>query len=77
MKARIINYILKIPFLEKTFELIKTITIPGFNNIPIYEVIVFFLKRFNENDLQTRARAVAFSLFLTIFPTIIFLFTQI
>ncbi len=77
MKARIINYLLKIPFLKRIIALIKTIIIPGFNGVPIFDVIVFFLKRFNENDLQTRARAVAFSLFLTIFPTIIFLFTLI
>lgn len=77
MKSKIINYLLKIPFLKRILDIIKTITIPGFNKIPIYDVIIFFLKRFNENELQTRARAIAFSIFLAIFPAIIFLFTLI
>lgn len=77
MKKKIQAYLSKISFLEKFLDLIKTITFPGFNKVPIYDVIVFFLRRFNENDIQTRARAIAFSLFLAIFPTIIFLFTLI
>ena len=77
MKLKIIKYLLQIPLLEKFLEFVKTITLPGFNNVPLFDVVVFFLKRFTENDLQTRARAIAFSLFLAIFPTIIFLFTLI
>ena len=77
MKANIYFYFLKIPFLKRILAFIKRITFPGFNRVPLYDVIIFFLRRFNENELQTRARAIAFSLFLAIFPTIIFLFTLI
>ena len=77
MIAKIYRYLLRIPFLIRLIDLIKRIILPGFNRVPLYDVIIFFLKRFNENELQTRARALAFSLFLAIFPTIIFLFTLI
>ena len=77
MIAKIYRYLLRIPFLIRLLDLIKRIILPGFNRVPLYDVIIFFLKRFNENELQTRARALAFSLFLAIFPTIIFLFTLI
>ena len=65
------------PFLESFFHFLKTIKIPGFQGLPFYDVLTFFFQRFSESELQTRARAIAFSLFLAIFPTIIFLFTLI
>lgn len=36
---------------------------PGFEGLPLYDVGDFFIKRLNEGELQTRARAIAFSFF--------------
>lgn len=77
MNSKLLRLFSKIPFLEKLFHFIKSIKLPGFQGLPLYDVLVFFFARFNESDLQTRARAIAFSLFLALFPTIIFLFTLI
>ncbi len=55
----------------------RSITLPGFQKIPIYDVGDFFLRELFKGDLQIRARAIAFSFFLAIFPAIIFLFTLI
>lgn len=55
----------------------KHITLPGFDGISIYNVASFFIKEVFEGDIQTRARSIAFSFFLALFPTIIFLFTLI
>jgi membrane protein len=77
MNSKLLRLFTKIPLLESLFHFIKSIKLPGFKGLPLYEVMVFFFQRFNTSELQTRAQAVAFSLFLAIFPTIIFLFTLI
>ena len=55
----------------------KTFTIPGFNGVPLYYVFKFFLKGIINGAITTRASAVAFSFYLAIVPTLIFLFTLI
>ncbi len=55
----------------------KKIVLPGFNGVPLYDVAVFFYHGIRKGDLNTRASALAFSLFLAIFPAIIFFFTLI
>lgn len=77
MNSKLLKIFSKIPFLESLFVFIKKIKLPGFQGLPIYDVLTFFFQRFNESELQTRSRAIAFSLFLALFPTIIFLFTLI
>ncbi len=48
---------------------------PGFSGITLYETISFVLKEVQKDNLTTRANSISFSLFLSIFPAIIFLFT--
>jgi membrane protein len=48
---------------------------PGFSGITVYETISFVLKEVQKDNLTTRANSISFSLFLSIFPAIIFLFT--
>lgn len=55
----------------------KTFTIPGFNEVPLYYVFNFFLRGIINGAITTRASAVAFSFYLAIVPTLIFLFTLI
>ncbi len=55
----------------------KCVSIIGFNGVPVYYVISFFLKGIIQGSITTRASAVAFSFFVAIFPTIIFVFTLI
>lgn len=67
-------------FLRQWAKLIrwaKGVSVPGFYGIPFYDVIVFFLRGIMRGSLTTRASAIAFSFFLAIFPSIIFLFTLI
>jgi membrane protein len=51
--------------------------LPGFDHVPLYDVSLFFFKGLTEGYLATRAAAISFSLFLAIFPFLIFLFTII
>lgn len=55
----------------------KKVSIIGFKDVPIYYVVSFFLKGLINGNITTRASAVAFSFFIAIFPTIIFVFTLI
>ncbi len=53
----------------------KVYSLPGFSGVPIYNIIVFIYKEMMRDKIIVRANSVAFSLFLAIFPFIIFLFT--
>lgn len=55
----------------------KGVSLPGFYGTPFYDVVVFFFRGIMRGSLTTRASAIAFSFFLAIFPSIIFLFTLI
>jgi membrane protein len=55
----------------------QKIVFPGFQGVPLYYVLKFFGRGLQKGALQTRASALAFHLFLALFPTIIFLFTLI
>lgn len=55
----------------------KKIILPGFDRIPLYDVLVFFIQGLQKGALTTRASSLAFHFFLAIFPAVIFLFTLI
>lgn len=55
----------------------KKIVLPGFDGIPFYDVMVFFVKGIWKGALNTRATSLSFQFFLSIFPALIFLFTLI
>jgi len=55
----------------------KQITLPGFGGVPLYDVAVFFVRGLTEGYITSRAAAISYSVFLAIFPFLIFLFTII
>ncbi len=50
----------------------KTVSFPGFSEIPLYDVGHFIYEELKKDDIVTRSNSVAFSFFLSIFPFIIF-----
>lgn len=54
-------------------NLSKRIIIPGFDGLPLYDVLEFFITGIQKNSLTTRASSLAFRFFLSLFPFIIFL----
>ena len=78
---------LKIPDLQQWFwkrRLIRKIlvwskrrSLPGFSGVPSYDVVVFVLNEIKRYDLFTRANSTAYSFFLSLFPSLIALFTLI
>jgi len=63
--------------INRFLTLVKKVSLPGFEKVPIYDVILFFLKGFQKGALVTRASAIAFNLIIAILPSTIFLFTLI
>lgn len=55
----------------------KRVTFPGFDGLPLYNVMVFFGRSIIDGALTTRASAISFSFLMALFPAIIFLFTLI
>lgn len=62
---------------ERILAKAKKVTLPGFDQMPLYDVMVFFWRSIVDGALSTRASAIAFSFFVGLFPAIIFLFTLI
>ncbi|MFO7756556.1 MAG: YihY/virulence factor BrkB family protein [Bacteroidales bacterium] len=58
-------------------EWLKKLVLPGFDRVPIYDVIIFFIRGFRKGALVTRASAIAFNLLLSLVPATFFLFTLI
>jgi membrane protein len=55
----------------------KKIVLPGFDGVPLYDVIIFFLSQVRKVGLNERAEAVAFNFLLAIPAATIFLCTLI
>ncbi|NOY51084.1 MAG: YihY/virulence factor BrkB family protein [Chlorobi bacterium] len=53
------------------------IVLPGFDGMPLYDVLVFFFRGLFKGVLTYRAAAIAFNFFLALIPFILFLFTLI
>ncbi|MDD4755360.1 MAG: YihY/virulence factor BrkB family protein [Prolixibacteraceae bacterium] len=63
--------------LDKLLSKAERISLPFFDGVPIYNVMVFFWKSIVNGAITTRASAIAFSFFIAFFPAILFLFTLI
>ncbi len=53
----------------------KNIILPGFNGIPLFDVVRFFFIQIQKTSLNERASSISFNLLLAIPPALIFLFT--
>lgn len=68
MKQKFLNTIEKEPW-------IKTFTLPGFEQVPVFDVILKFLDEIKSDNITTRASSISFFFILAFFPTVIFLFS--
>jgi membrane protein len=55
----------------------ENLVLPGFEGVPINQVLTFIIKGFRKGVLVTRASSIAFNLLLALIPASIFLFTLI
>lgn len=62
---------------DNVIDRMKAAKLPGFRGKPLYDVLVYFIQGFSKGYLTDRAAAVAFNVFLAIFPAVMVLFTII
>lgn len=55
----------------------KTLVLPGFDGLPLHDVVIFFLHETRSKSLGERAAAISFNFLLAIPPFFIFLFTLV
>jgi membrane protein len=69
------RFILNIKLVKRIISKSKRLILPGFEGVPLYDVMTFFFKEVQKRQLNDRAASIAFFFLLAIPPTCIFLFT--
>jgi membrane protein len=77
LSKRLTSRILSIPVIAWGLRTSRRLVLPGFDGIPLYDVAVFFIRGLTEGYITSRAAAISYSVFLAIFPFLIFLFNII
>lgn len=55
----------------------KTLILPGFEGVPLYDVLGFFYRQLKTHGLNERASAISYNFIMAIPPSLLFLFTLI
>ncbi|RKN81559.1 YihY/virulence factor BrkB family protein [Ulvibacterium marinum] len=77
MSLEIEEKIEKIPIINKLAVLLKHIKLPGFEGLSSYDLIEMYIVGIFQGALSARASAIAFSLFMALFPLLIFMVTLV
>ncbi len=67
----------KVPIVKWLVTLLKRIKLPGFEGLSFYDLIEMYFLGIVRGALSTRASSIAFSLFMALFPLLIFLITLV
>lgn len=62
---------------ERFQDRLKRMSFPGFEGIPIYDVVLKFREEIKEDALSIRASSISYFFILALFPSIIFFFSLI
>jgi len=73
LKTRLHN----ITLFQKLVDKSKVWVLPGFEGLPLYDVLTFFFRETKSKSLADRAAAISFNFLLAIPPFFIFLFTLV
>lgn len=72
-----VQYFRTHPLRHAIIDWSKKHSFPGFQKVPVYDVVNFVGEEMKRDDLNTRANGIAFSFFLSLFPLILVLFSLI
>ncbi|TLP81232.1 YihY/virulence factor BrkB family protein [Maribacter sp. ACAM166] len=67
----------KIPIINWAVRLLKKVRLPGFEGLSVYDLLEMYVFGILKGTLSTRASAIAFSLFMALFPLLIFMVTLV
>ena len=71
--TKLIDRLFNLPVVSNIIDWSKNHALPGFDQVPIFYIIKFIFEELRKDNITTRADAVAFNFFLSIFPFIIFI----
>lgn len=77
MSIEIEEKLSKIPVVSSAVVLLKKVKLPAFKGLSLYDLIEMYSVGIIQGTLSTRASAIAFSLFMALFPLIIFMVTLV
>lgn len=77
MNQTLLDHIEKLPPVAWVLTKSKSTSLPGFEGVPIFDVVRFFIKQVQTIGMTERASSIAFNFVMAIPPAIIFLFTLI
>lgn len=75
MTAEIEAKLDKIPIIRLLVKLLKKVRLKAFEGLSLYDLVEMYIIGIIQGALSTRASAIAFNLFLALFPLLIFLIT--
>ena len=75
MSVKIEERLDKIPVLNLLVRFLKKIKLSAFEGLSLYDLIEMYIRGIVEGALSTRASSIAFSLFMALFPLMIFMLT--
>lgn len=67
----------RVPYLGKVVRKSKTMTLPGLQKVPLYDVMRFFFQSLSKGVVFQRAAAITYRLFVALIPMVIALFSSI
>lgn len=67
----------KIPIINWGVRLLKKVRLPGLEGLSVYDLLEMYVFGILRGTLSTRASAIAFSLFMALFPLLIFMVTLV
>lgn len=77
MSKAIEDKLSKFPPIKWLIKLLKKVRLPGFEGLSMFDLIEIYSLGVIKGALSTRASAIAFSLFLALFPLLIFMLTLV
>lgn len=71
------KFLIRFKFYRTFLAWSKYIVLPGFGQLPLYTVAVFFFQEIQKDSLVNKASSLAYNFMMALFPSIIFMFTLI
>ncbi len=71
------DFIFNLPLISFLIKWSKQNSLPGFFHVPLFDVISFIIVELKQFNINMRANSMAFSFFLSLFPSILVIFTLI
>ncbi len=70
-KSKVAEWFFSFEIVKRIVDWSQSYSPPGFSGVSLYNVITFLIKETQKDNLTTRANAISFSLFLSIFPAFV------